>query len=380
MVMTLNNAMNSQPQMTFLRTVLSADDVCNIVTYIAGVAQAVAPNCSTGVTRNNLILRSSSATNPQLNVGKFANNVIQFSTLTDPGSAYRLLAAADFNRNGTPDLAFQNITQGEFGDVNSWNEFQSTNPFLWRQVKQVWDVQAIGDLDGDGVDDLVWRYMAPDPRDTGVSFIWFLSGTFPGSLANPVVSLPRKRGGAPLDWQLLGAVDLNNDGAADMLYLSPAGQFRALMATPARTCANLASGNIPTGFTPVKFAKFRGGVSGEVLVRNAATGDNQLLSLNAAGLVLPPFSGNPDDPLAACTSSSLTIPMTTIVLPNADPTWTFFAAADLNNDGTVDIVWMRPNRQLTVWLLNTAGGLITSLANAGTAPATFSALQNIRLK
>jgi len=376
----LNAAMNSINSMQFLRTLLSVDDVCNIVTYIASQVGSAAPNCSTGVTRNNLILRSSSTTDPALNVGKFTNNVIQFSTLTDPGSAYRLLAAADFNRSGTPDLAFQNITQGEFGDVNSWNEFNSGNPFFWRQVKQVWDIQAVGDLDGDGVDDLVWRYMAPDPRDTGVSFIWFMSGTFPGSQLNPVVSLPRKRGGAPLDWQLLGAVDLNNDGAADMLYLSPAGQFRALMATPARTCANLASGNIPTGFTPVKFAKFRGGVSGEVLVRNTTTGDNQLLSLNASSLVLPAFTGNPADPLVACTSTSLTVPMTTVTLPNADPTWTFFAAADLNNDGTVDIVWMRPNRQLTVWLLNSAGGLLPTLANAGTAPTGFTPLQNIRSK
>jgi hypothetical protein len=190
------------------------------------------------------------------------------------------------------------------------------------------------------------------------------------------VNLPRKRGGAPLDWQLLGAVDINNDGAADMLYLSPTGQLRALMATPNRTCANLVSGNMPTGFAPLKFAKFRGGSSGEVLVRNAATGANQLLSLSAVGLVLPPFTGAPDDPLAACTASALTVPMTTITLPTADPTWTFYAAADLDNTGTVDIIWRRPSGQLTVWLLRSDGTLLPTLNNASTAPANFSPLQN----
>jgi hypothetical protein len=191
-----------------------------------------------------------------------------------------------------------------------------------------------------------------------------------------VVNQVRKRGGAPLDWQLLGAVDINNDGAADMLYLSPAGQMRALMATPSRTCANLVVGNMPADFAPLKFAKFRGGSTGEVLIRNATTGANQLLSLNAVGLALPAYTGAPDDRNAACTSSALTVPMTTVTLPTADPTWTFYAAADLDNTGTVDIIWRRPTGQLTVWLMRADGTLLTQLTNAGTAPANFSPLQN----
>lgn len=368
----LNAAMNSVNSMQFLRAFLTADDVCNLVTYIASQVSAPAPACGTGVTKNSIVLRSSSTTNPQMQVGKLSNNVLQFSSITDPGPAYRMLGYSDFNRNGTPDLVFQNMTQGEFGDVNAWNEFDSAAPVIWRRVKQVWDVQAVGDLDGDGVDDLVWRYVVVDSPDTGVSYIWFGSG---GTIA-PVVSQVRKRGGAPLDWQLLGAADINNDGAADMLYLSPAGQLRALMATPNRTCANLVSGNMPAGFAPLRFAKFRGGATGEVLVRNATTGENRLLSLNAAGLALPPYTGAPDDQNASCTSSALTVPMTTITLPATDPTWTFYAAADLDNTGTVDIIWRRPTGQLTVWLLRADGSLLTQLTNAGTAPANFSPLQN----
>jgi hypothetical protein len=379
-VTALNNAMNDQPSMNFLRPVLSADDVCNIVTYIASIASAAAPNCSTGVTKNNLVLRSTSTTNPQISIGKFSNNVLQFSTMEDPGAGTRLVAIGDFDRSGRPDLAFQGPPAGAFGDIKSWNQFSASNEFLWRQVKTVWDVQAVGDMDGDGVEDLVWRYMAPDPQDTGVSFIWFLSGNFPGTPGTPVVPQPRKRGGAPLDWQLLGALDINNDGAADMLYLNPAGQFRFLMATPARTCANFASSNIPAGFTPLKFAKFRGGTgansSAEVLIRNAA-GATQLLSFSAVGLTLPTFTGNPDDPLVACTSTPLTVPMTTFTLPTLiDPAWTFYAAADLDNNGTVDIVWRRPTGQLTVWLMNANGTLSTSLASAGTAPVGFTVMQN----
>jgi cytochrome c553 len=170
----LNAAMNSVNSMQFLRSFLTADDVCNIVTYIASQVSAPDPGCGVGVTRNSIVLRSSSTTNPQMQVGKLSNNVLQFSSITDPGSAYRMLGYSDFNRNGAPDLAFQNITQGEFGDVRSWNEFKSANEFLWRQVKQVWDVQAVADMDGFGVAlhgprppghrrvvYLVWRWSVP---------------------------------------------------------------------------------------------------------------------------------------------------------------------------------------------------------------------------
>jgi hypothetical protein len=68
--------------------------------------------------------------------------------------------------------------------------------------------------------------------------------------------------------------------------------------------------------------------------------------------------------------------MTTVTLPTADPTWTFYAAADLDNTGTVDIIWRRPTGQLTVWLMRADGTLLTQLTNAGTAPANFSPLQN----
>jgi len=373
-VAALNNAMNVRPEMNFLRTVLSADDVCNIVTYIANVVRTTAPNCSTGVTKNNLVLRSTSTTSPQISIGKFTNNVLQFSTMADPGAGTRLVAIGDFDRSGRPDLAFQGAPTGEFGDIKSWNQFSAANEFLWRQVKTVWDVQAVGDMDGDGVDDLVWRYMAPDPRDTGVSFIWFGSGAFGGT--TPAVAQPRKRGGAPLDWQLLGALDINNDGAADMLYLNPAGQFRFLMATLARTCANFASSNIPAGYTALKFAKFFGGTSAEVLIRNAA-GATQLLSFSAAGLTLPLFTGDPENALVACTPSTLTVPMTTFTLPTlVDPAWTFFAAADLDNNGTIDIVWRRPTGVLTVWLMNANGTRSSELNNAGSAPIGFNVMQN----
>jgi hypothetical protein len=305
--------------------------------------------------KGEIILRSAIS---QIQIGRLVNNQIQFSPFADPGPNYRLVGVGDFDGDGKSDLAFQDMSeQTEFGNVRTWKNFQSQSDSMLRRVKKVWDVQAVGDLDGDGFGDLVWRYVVPNSPDTGVSYIWFTGG--PANVAQV-----RKRGGAPLDWQLLGALDLNGDGAADMVYLSPANQLRVLMATPNRTCANLTAGVVPSGFSAIKFADFTGNGRGDILIHSSA-GVNQLLSLNATGLNLPTYAGAPDDPNASCTNSSLVVSNTTINLPATDPNWYFYASGDLNGDGITDIVWRQPAGQLVVWLMNPNGAAPTVINSAG---------------
>jgi subtilisin family serine protease len=314
--------------------------------------------------KSAILLRSASA---QLQAGRLVNNQFLFSAQQDPGAGYRLVGVGDFFGSGKSDLAFQNMTQGTFGDIKIWRGFSPSNEVFWRQVKQVWDVQAGGDLDGDGFGDLVWRYVADDPRDTGVSFVWFTNG----SSVNQV----RKRGGAPLTWKLLGAADLNGDGAADMIYINPSNQARALMATPNRTCANLLIGDIPTNQSALKLGDFTGNGRGDILVRDSSTGFVSLISLDAVGLTLPPFAGAPDDPNASCSSSSVQIKTTPLSLIAADPSWSFFASGDYNGDGILDVVWKRPDGTLTLWLMNAGGATPTVIANAGSSPAGFVPVQ-----
>jgi cyclophilin family peptidyl-prolyl cis-trans isomerase len=320
--------------------------------------------------QQEILVRSSGAA-PQMRIGRLVGQQLQFTPIDDPGAAFRLVAAIDADGNGQSDLVFLNTTQGDRGDVRIWQNFDRTTERLLRQVRTVWDVQAVGDMDGDGKDDLVWRYLADDPRDTGVSFIWFTN--------TPDVPVVRKRGGAPLNWTLLGAADFNGDGAADMVYLSPDAQIRVLMATPQRTCANFATNpaRVPTGFRALKLANFTGSGAGDLLIRNDA-GITVVRPLSAPGVTLPPFTGNPDDPLVACTSTTQTITQDSFNLMEnspADPSWQLYATADLNADGFTDIVWLRPDGTLTVWLLNGRGAAPTVIANAGSAPSGFQVFQ-----
>jgi hypothetical protein len=301
-----------------------------------------------------------------------ANNQFQFTALADPGINYRIVGIADFDGNGKSDLAFQSLTQGEFGEVSAWLDFDSGKQRLLRNVKRVWDVQAVGDLDGDGLGDLVWRYVVSESPDTGVSYIWFGNGATATSGNN--VAQVRKRGGAPLNWTLLGAADLNGDGAADMVYISPDRTVRVLMATPNRTCANLTAGSIPDGFTALKFADFTASGRGDILIRNASSGATRLISLNATGLSLPPYTGAPDDQNASCTASSLVVTTSTTNLPTTDSAWQFYASGDYDGDGRNDVVWLKPDGTLALWSFNANIAQPTVTASAGNAPQGYAAL------
>ena len=329
------------------------------------MAQSKAGVDSDGDGRQEIIVRSN---NGQMQVGRLVNNSLQFSFSGDPGTNFRVVGFGDFNGNQRPELVFQNTTQGTFGDVRVWPNFSNNSgEILWRQVKQVWDVQAVGDLDGDGFDDLVWRYVVKDSPDTGVSYVWFSNGSS--------VTQVRKRGGAPLDWQLIGAIDINGDRSADMVYLSPQNDLRILMATANRTCANFLGGSLPSGYYPLALADFTGNGRGDILIRNAA-GAVQIYSLNATGISLPAYTGAPDDQNASCTASGQSIASSTFQLPTTATTSQYYASADLNGDGVQDVVWKDRNAQLIVWLMSQNGLQPTVIANAGFQLSSYFAIQN----
>ncbi len=326
----------------------------------------------TGSGKGSLLLRSATG---QLQAATLVNNVFQFSAVPDPGDSYRLVAAGDFDSDGKTDLAYQDTRPAIFGDVRWRSAFQPANDQLFRAVKLAWIVEAVADLDGDGYADMAFRFRGDDgnPNDTGVSYIWFANGN--AVAPNPSVTQVRKRGGAPLNWTLLGAVDLNGDNAADMIYISPSGAIKALMATADRTCANLNAGNLPLGFTPLKLGDFSGNRLGDMLLHNVLTGAVEIMSFNALGIALPAPTANPDDPNASCTASSLIVPSTIIAAPSVDPTWRFYAAADLDGDGIMDIVWRQPDGTLSVWLMNAKAASPTVIPIAGIAPVGYSVFQ-----
>ena len=72
--------------------------------------------------------------------------------------------------------------------------------------------------------------------------------------------------------------------------------------------------------------------------------------------------------------SGLTVANKEVVLPLTPVSWQFYAAADYNGDGIVDITWRQPDGTLTVWLMNRDGAAPTVISNAGSAPVGYAVL------
>lgn len=302
-------------------------------------------------------------------VGTLSNSTIAFANVPDPGAVFRVVGVVDLDSNRTQDLVFQNTSQGEFGEVRFWPTNDPTSERLLRSVKLLWRVDAVGDLDGDGFGDLVWRFTGQTPNfdDTGVSYVWFTNGQS--------VTQVRKRGGAPLNWRLLGAIDVNGDGADDMVYISPANEIRVLVATANRTCANFAAGSIPAGFSAVRLAAFSEFGRAEILVRNATSGATARLRLDATGVALPAPTANPDDPNASCTGTTAVVRNTLSEWLTTPANLAYFGSADFNGDGLADIVWIRPDRTLLIWLSQGSGQDYRVLENVGSIAEGFVAIQ-----
>lgn len=101
-------------------------------------------------------------------------------------------------REGTPRKLLIDTADAAKGPVGD-------NP-----VTHDWNLRGVGDVNGDGTDDLVWQ------GSTGQVHYWPMRG---GIRQNGSTSIPRS-----LDWSLRGVGDVNGDGTDDIVWRGSTGQ------------------------------------------------------------------------------------------------------------------------------------------------------------
>lgn len=178
----------------------------------------------------------------------------------DPGAPGDLIATGDFNGDGRTDTLWRNNSMEYFLSFTALNgafQFQWTTGFV-AEVGPTWQVIGAGDFDGDGLDDILWA--SSDGRvsnwlsngdgtftiNDANAMTWALAewpvqaiGNFDGIGSDDIlvrhangaldVLFGTEDGGfatdygepitqASLDWQIVGVGDFDGDGLDDILW------------------------------------------------------------------------------------------------------------------------------------------------------------------
>jgi hypothetical protein len=122
---------------------------------------------------------------------------------------WKVAGIGDLNGDGFPDILWRHDTEGWLAVwYLQYNQVVGTYMLsIDKLADPNWQIKGLGDVDGDGMADIVWQHT------DGTLAVWFMRGITVAStrlLSIPKVNDPK--------WQIAGVVDANGDGMADIIW------------------------------------------------------------------------------------------------------------------------------------------------------------------
>jgi FG-GAP-like repeat len=249
-------------------------------------------------------------------------------SLAKPGSGWYIAGIGDFNGDGNSDILWRNGAANQIWELNKTGRINKgqnsiTDNYTGAILKPPsdWKVVGTGDFNRDGKFDILWQ------KNTGEIEIWEMMGTVRighGRISNPDPG-----------WRAVGTGDFNLDGMADILWQNANGEvaISEMNGTTVTNTYNIAFNNPGNLWKAVGAGNFDGTGKADILFQNRGNGQVWICKKDATKLT----------PIKNANGS----------IPNPGPSWQVVGVSDYhNNNHTADIVFQNVSGAVTAWRVN----------------------------
>ncbi len=394
-----NNALTQLPVFTNLASAGASLLLSNLVTQSSITVVPVFPTTPTGpsvvtftAVSSNPSLVSATISGSSLSVAAAANQngsaAITVNATDTNGNTVtqtpfnvtvtkKVLGILDLNGDGFSDLIFQN----KAGQISRWfldgtgnqvnfstgSGLKPGSGYFYTGPVGDFRVVAIGDVNGDGIPDLIFQ------NGAGQVSKWILDGT--GNPVNFSTGVGLKPGSGYLytgpvgDFRVVAMGDVNGDGIPDLVFQNGAGQVSVWILDGTGNPVNFSTG---VGLKPGSGYLYTGPVGDfRVMAIGDVNGDGipDLVFQNGAGQVSMWILDGTGNPVNFSTGVGLK-PGSGYLYTGPVGDFRVVRIGDMNGDGIPDLVFQNGAGQLAVWFLDGSGNQVNFSTGVGLKPGS----------